>query len=243
MQINTTIEGTRLPLQAVVNRILREIKVGDAATIPAEHYPEVLVRRTVDRVTRTANTIYTVRAEGDQTIIERFPKPVRKVGEQSVRVQLIAMEPGQTILIEDAAVGTVRVVAATIKQYTGRRFTVHLVTNRITRVRELHPGENSGRQRYPLDTIDFMGSMHIAKGDHSGKLAMQSLARQKAKKLACQFDVHENIDGSLTVRRYAIGARPSKWAVDAAHQRVQDAIIAAGFKPEEPATVEAEDWC
>lgn len=148
----------------------------------------------------------------------------------STRARIAAMQPGDTLRF-DAKISTVRSTASQVSTGTGLRYTVRAepaggvaVWCRDEADAAAGKARTGPAPRYPFDEQAPGTAFTVPAGEHAGIAAMRTQCARHGSRMRLVFQARENINGSVTVRCWAIGGMPPKWAIDRDHAEVQEAI-------------------
>lgn len=215
-----------LPPRSVATKALQSLQIGDTATIAAD--PGLVARIAAGMPGRHFTVTATPGATPGATVTRtRHPAG-------SLRQRLSEMRPGQTILVTDAPVDSVRSGCSAYARLTGATFRVTAhgpseATVACLGTADQPPApEALSRARYPFATTAIGQTFTLPAGKHSGLATIRaSCSRYSSEDPARAFVARQNIDGSITVRCYAKGAKPARWVLDAEHAARQQAITEA----------------
>ena len=214
----TTLQGVALPYTTIVRHQLQALEVGESAVI---NYPVDRVRRASAGLRdRRFDLVAETRATTRATRIAWEPGGYR-------RWMLSLERGGQAKRLDHIKISSIRATASELGEKTGDRFIVSKITETSVWVQRVEGSDADGRRLYRFKAQAIGDQFTVPAGDHSGLRAMHALCRHHSKG-GRVFLARENIDGSITVRCYAEGGLPPKWAVDAEHAKLQERIQAIG---------------
>ena len=211
-------------------KILRQamqLAPGERAAIPA---PEAVVRAAVPLRIKAKQAMFHIVPVAGAVEVQRL----HWVDEPpSVRARIKAMQDGDTLRLDEANLSAVRSTASQLSAGTGLRYTVKpddaggvAIWCRSKDDDQVEPAKarTGPAPRYPFADQAPGTSFTAPAGAHAGIAAMRTQCARHGASMKRVFQARENIDGSITVRCFAIGGMPPKWAVDRDHAQVQEAI-------------------
>jgi hypothetical protein len=216
-----------LPPEAAFSRAVSALGTGQSTAFPLNFVSKMLMGRYVERYSNATRQL-TLEETSDRYVVTRFgDEPVKR--DPTISAQLMELAMGQSTVISGPRVGTVRSVAsALLKTATPMRFSViELKTDecRVSRI-ELSAKDQRKWSRYRFGNIGPGGQFTLAQSEHSGIDSMRANCTYHSKARGLVFRARENIDGSITIRCYAVGGMPPQWVIDKDHVATQERIAA-----------------
>ena len=186
------------------------------------------------------NLAFDVTADGLVRVTRREGSAPVLRGGHGMTGRARALRVGESFTLDDCNVGSVRASISAMNSKGEGPFSVSRTgpsSCTISRLESREPpargtwSANAMKLDHELRTNPFLNRapedvFTLAAGEHAGIEAVRSRCTYYKDREKLTFIPRENIDGSITVRVYPIGALPPKWKLDGDHARMQEQIQA-----------------
>ena len=216
------------PPRATFNRAARHLEPGKSVAFRKDFMTDKAIERAIQALGKLGEELQ-LRREPGRIILTRAPADDTAASGKSVAKRLLEMTVGQSIDIKGPRVSTVRSTASQLSKIDQpRHYSVMEIGKDHSRIFRGEPGatERNRWSRYQFGQIGPGGQFTLAQNEHTSIESMRALCTYHGKKRRLVFQARENIDGSVTIRCYAVGGLPPKWAIDKDHARIQERITA-----------------
>lgn len=221
----------KIPPETALIRATLAMQVGEVRAFPLSMASAWLMQRWISK-----HSNLQLQVLPDRYLVTKTSEGDNPRG-KGIATRLMELAMGEKATFTGPRVATVRNIASTLlKRDQPLRFTVletgydECVATRI----ELSQDDRQQWSRYQFKSLTPGGQFTVPDGQHSGIESMRVSCAYHAKRGGLVFKARLNVDNSITVRCYAQGGMPPKWAMDREHADLQEAIIAATPKPSEP---------
>jgi len=214
----TTVKSS---IRLAIMQAAKSLKVGESVSFP---HPESVVRAALPERWKRQEAAFTIRATPDGTVVNR----VQWVERLTMRDKIKGMAVGETTRLNDTQLPSVRSMASLISKETGLRYQCKLGPAGEVVVwcmaGDAAPLKTGPQPKFKFNQTGVGGTFTIAKDDHSGVASVRTACSTYGAKNNVIYQARENIDGSITVRCYAIGGLPPKFIIEREHAALQEII-------------------